>query len=268
MPTRESCWLHENYGATPAAALTATTQPTKDLEGRSLSRSTIVPPLVFDCDAVLFDMDGTLVDSRALVERMWLRWANRRGVSAEAILAVAHGRRTLETMQIVAPQFATPDEAAALDTEEEEEARTHGGETAVPGAALLLHALPPDRWAIVTSAVADIARRRVAGVGLPVPRLLVGAGDVDAGKPDPEGYLRAAYTLGFDPARCIVVEDTPAGVQAGRAAGAQVIGMLTTYTALDGCAALVRDLRTIEVGRDPWGALQLRVAETAGESPA
>jgi sugar-phosphatase len=98
--------------------------------------------------------------------------------------------------------------------------------------------------------------------------LLVGAGDVDAGKPDPEGYLRAAHALGFDPARCIVVEDTPAGVQAGRAAGAQVIGMLTTYAALDGCAALVRDLRPIGVGRDPSGALQLRVAEAAGESSA
>ena len=194
--------------------------------------------MLLDCDAVLFDMDGTLVDSRALVERMWLRWAERRGVSPDAILAVAHGRRTLETMQIVAPQFATPEEAARLDAEEEEEAREHGGETAVPGAASLLTALPADRWAIVTSAVADIARRRVAGVGLPVPHVLVGAADVTVGKPDPEGYLRAARALGFDPARCVVVEDTPAGVQAGRAAGAQVVGMLTTYPTLDDCVAL------------------------------
>ena len=137
-----------------------------------------MPSVVLQCDAVLFDMDGTLVDSRALVERMWLRWAERRRVSPEAILAVAHGRRTLETMQIVAPQFATPEEAAQLDAEEEEEAREHGGETAVAGAASLLRALPAARWAIVTSAVGDIARRRVAGVGLPVPHVLVGAADV------------------------------------------------------------------------------------------
>jgi sugar-phosphatase len=204
-----------------------------------------MPGLVLDCDAVLFDMDGTLVDSRALVERMWLRWAARRGVSPQAILEVAHGRRTLETMQLVAPQFATPEEAAALDREEEEEAREHGGETAVAGAAELLAALPADRWAVVTSAVRDIARRRILGVGLPAPRLLIGAADVSRGKPDPEGYLRAAEGLACDPARCVVLEDTPAGVEAGRTAGAQVIGVLTTYATLDGCVATVTDLEFI-----------------------
>jgi sugar-phosphatase len=192
-------------------------------------------------------MDGTLVDSRALVERMWLRWAERRGVSAQAILEVAHGRRTLETMQLVAPQFATPEEAAALDQEEEEEARAHGGESAVPGAAALLAGLPADRWAVVTSALRDIARRRIVGVGLPEPRLLIGAADVTRGKPDPEGYLRAAEQLACDPARCVVLEDTPAGVEAGGAAGALVIGVLTTYATLDGCVATVRDLASIEV---------------------
>jgi sugar-phosphatase len=217
--------------------------------------------VILDCDAVLFDMDGTLVDSRALVERMWLRWAERRGVSPDAILAVAHGRRTLETMRMVAPQFATPHEAAQLDAEEEEEARAHGGETPVPGAASLLRAIPAGRWAIVTSAVAGIARRRVAGVGLPVPPVLVGAEDVLAGKPDPEGYLRAAHALGFNPARCLVLEDTAAGVQAGRAAGARVIGVLTTYASLDDCVAVVSDLRSLEVVMaDTPGAVRLRVA--------
>jgi mannitol-1-/sugar-/sorbitol-6-phosphatase len=216
--------------------------------------------LLLECDAILFDMDGTLVDSRALVERMWLRWAERRGVSSEAILAVAHGRRTVETMQIVAPQFATPDEAAQLDAEEEEEARAHGGETAVAGAASLLGKLPADRWAIVTSALAEIARRRVAGVGLPVPRVLVGAADVIAGKPDPEGYRRAAHALGLDPRRCLVVEDTPAGVQAGRAAGARVVGLLTTYAGLDDCVVLIPDLRNVQVlTADASAALRLRI---------
>jgi mannitol-1-/sugar-/sorbitol-6-phosphatase len=227
-----------------------------------------MPSVLFDCDAVLFDMDGTLVDSRALVERMWLRWAERRGVSPAAILAVAHGRRTLETMQIVAPQFATPEEAAQLDAEEEEEGREHGGESAIAGAASLLGALPIERWAIVTSADADIARRRVAGVGLPVPRLLIGAADVQVGKPDPEGYRRAAHALGVEPARCVVVEDTPAGVRAGRAAGARVVGMLTTYPSLDDCDALVHDLRSIHVALpNPSGVLRLKIAAAARVSP-
>jgi len=204
-----------------------------------------MPGLVLDCDAVLFDMDGTLVDSRSLVERMWLRWAERRGVSPQAILEVAHGRRTLETMQLVAPQFATPEEAMALDREEEEEAREHGGETAVPGAAALLASLPAERWAVVTSALRDIAQRRIVGVGLPAPRLLIGAADVSRGKPDPEGYLRAAEGLACDPARCVVLEDTPAGVEAGRAAGARVVGLLTTYVALEGCVATVANLESI-----------------------
>ena len=220
-----------------------------------------MPSVLLDCDALLFDMDGTLVDSRALVERMWLRWAHRRGVSPAAILAVAHGRRTLETMQLVAPQFATHEEAVQLDAEEEAEARAHGGETAIPGAASLLNTLPATRWAIVTSADAEIARRRVAGVGLPVPRLLIGAADVQVGKPDPEGYRRAAHALGFDPARCVVVEDTPAGVQAGRAAGARVVGMLTTYPSLENCDALVQDLRSIRVAPPNASAvLRLQIA--------
>jgi sugar-phosphatase len=215
--------------------------------------------IVLGCAAVLFDMDGTLVDSRELVERMWLRWAARRHVSPEAILAVAHGRRTLETMQLVAPEFATPEEAARLDEEEEEEARLHGGETAILGAASLLSRLPPERWAVVTSAVRDIALRRIAAVGLPAPRLLIGATDVNAGKPDPEGYRRAAEGLGLRPADCVVVEDTPAGVEAGRRAGAAVVGMLTTYPALENCVVCVRDLRAITARVDRSRRLRLHV---------
>ena len=204
----------------------------------------------FEVDAVLFDMDGTLVDSRAIVERMWLIWAAQHNLDPKAILAVAHGRRTLETMQLVAPELATLDEAARLDALEEQQ---DGGETPVPGAGDLLLALPAHRWAVVTSAPSPLARRRIGGVGLPIPSVLVGAYDVKTGKPDPEGYLSAARQLGVDPARTIVFEDTPAGVAAGRAAGARVVGMTTTHRTLDQCDALVGDLKGIRVETGPDG---------------
>jgi sugar-phosphatase len=201
-------------------------------------------PAAFECDAVLFDMDGTLVDSRYIVERMWTIWATEHGISVEDALHVAHGRRTLETMRMLAPHLATPEEAARLDALEEKQ---EGGETAIPGALNLLATLPPDRWAVVTSAPHELAWRRIVGVGLPGPQVLVGADDVAEGKPSPLGYLQAAERLGVDPRRCVVLEDTPAGVEAGRAAGAKVIGLLTTYSTLPTCDAVVSDLRAVRV---------------------
>ncbi len=211
---------------------------------------------VYECDAVLFDMDGTLVDSREIVERMWIRWADEHGLSREAILAVAHGRRTLETMQLVAPHLATPEEAARLDALE---ALEDGGEVAVPGAAALLASLPAHRWAVATSAGGELALRRIVGVGLPAPTVLIGADMVVDGKPHPEGYRRAAASLGVAPDRCVVFEDTPAGVQAGRAAGATVIGLLTTYPTLNGCDAVIQDLAAVRAEVMPTGRIRLTI---------
>ncbi len=206
---------------------------------------------VFDCDAVLFDMDGTIVDSRHIVERMWVVWATEHGLSVDAALALAHGRRTLETMELIAPHLATPEEAARLDALEAEQ---EGGEIAIPGASDLLSALPASRWAVVTSAGRALALRRMASVGLPSPLVLVGADDVVAGKPSPEGYLQAAERLGAEAWRCVVIEDTPAGAEAGRSAGARVIGLATTFTTLPHCDVLVSDLRAVraEAPADGW----------------
>jgi sugar-phosphatase len=204
----------------------------------------------FDCDAVLFDMDGTIVDSRQIVERTWIRWATEHAIPVQTALAQAHGRRTLETMRLLAPHLATEAEAARLDAEEAEE---DGGETAIAGAYDLLSALPAARWAVVTSAGRALALRRIAGVGLPVPRVLVGADDVAVGKPSPEGYLRAAERLGVEANRCVVFEDTPAGAEAGRAAGARVIGLATTFATVPHCDLLVRDLRDVRPAAPPDG---------------
>ena len=215
---------------------------------------------VVACDAVLFDMDGTLVDSREIVERTWLRWAAEHGLSADAVLAVAHGRRTLETMEIIAPHLATPEEAARLDALEAEE---ESNETAIAGAKLLLEALPVDRWAVVTSAGHALALARLESVGLPRPRVLVGADDVAQGKPAPDGYLKAAAALGVAPERCVVIEDTPAGAMAGRAAGATVIGVRTTFGSVEPCDYLVDDLRAVRPLRAPDGSLTALIVSAA-----
>jgi mannitol-1-/sugar-/sorbitol-6-phosphatase len=209
---------------------------------------------VLTCDAVLFDMDGTLVDSTAAVERAWARWGARRGVSLAAILAVSHGRPTLETLALVAPQWASAEEAAALDAQEADDGE---GLVAVTGARELTSALPAGRWGVVTSAGRALARTRLTAAGLPLPDVLVTIDDVSPGKPHPAGYLEAARRLSAAPERCVIFEDAPVGVRAGLAAGATVIGMTTTYAALDGCAHRVPDFSSVRLAH---GGPPLRLA--------
>lgn len=213
-----------------------------------------MPEIIFDCDAVLCDMDGTLVDSTASVERQWRRWAARHGLDPEPILRVAHGRRALETMQEMAPHLASDADAARFD---EEEALDREGVAAIAGAAEFLAALPAARWAVVTSANRPLAIDRLATAGLAVPAILVGADEVLRGKPDPEGFLIAARMLGVPPARCLVIEDTPPGLRAGRAAGMQLLAMATTYAPvmLDG-APCIADFNAVRVTTSP---LRIRV---------
>jgi mannitol-1-/sugar-/sorbitol-6-phosphatase len=201
-------------------------------------------PAVVTCEAVLFDMDGTLVDSTAVVERQWARWAASRRVDLAAVLAISHGRPTIETLSRIAPQWATTEEAAAVEatTPEDDDAILP-----VTGARELASALPPSRWAVVTSAGRALAVARLTAAGLPLPAVLVTADDVSPGKPDPGGYLEAARRLSARPERCLVFEDAPVGVRAGISAGAIVIGMTTTFDDLDGCAHRVADFSAVRL---------------------
>lgn len=195
-----------------------------------------------DCDVVLFDMDGTLVDSTPVVERIWGRWAAKHGIDLVPLLQISHGRPTIETLSIVAPHLATPEEAARLDTEESDEP---DGLRPVQGAADLIASLPADRWGVVTSAGRRLAVSRLTAAGLPVPPVLVTSDDVERGKPDPAAYLEAARRFAVPADRAVVFEDTSVGIASGRAAGATVIGVTTTFPSLEDCDYSVQDLRAI-----------------------
>ena len=180
------------------------------------------------CNALLFDLDGVLVDSRDGVELVWRTWAETRGLDADRIISVVHGRRASETVREVAPQADAAAEVAVLEAMEAAETR---GIRSFAGAASLLASLPPTAWAIVTSGAPAVAHLRLGIAGLPTPAVLVTAADVAHGKPSPEGYLQAARRLGVRPADCVVVEDADAGIAAGSAAGMRVIAVAGTASA-------------------------------------
>jgi sugar-phosphatase len=179
------------------------------------------------CAALLFDMDGTLVDSSVCVERTWRAWAARAGLDGDAVLAYSHGRQNADTITTMAPHLDTAVEEAFMIRAEED---CLEGLTAIPGALALLAALTAQdrRWAIVTSAWRRLAELRLTAAGVGVPHHLYTSDEVARGKPDPLPYLTAASALGVDPRDCIVFEDTPAGISSGRAAGATVIALTTT----------------------------------------
>lgn len=214
----------------------------------------------FGCDAVLFDLDGVLVDSTPSVERVWRGWADLHGLDVTGILAVAHGRRTAETISLVAPHLDAEAEAKRLEAKEIEEA---ANVLTIEGAAALLETLPPERWAVVTSGTRALAHARLRACGLPIPEAFVGAEDVRRGKPEPECYLRGAKLLGVGPDRCVVVEDAPSGIAAGRAAGAAVIAVTTTHPAseLSGANAVTETIGNLQARLDAGDyALELLIS--------
>jgi sugar-phosphatase len=181
---------------------------------------------ILHCDAILFDLDGVLVDSRECVERTWRQWAAERGLDPELVLREAHGRRTFETIARVAPQLDAAVEGARIAASESGETR---GIYEIAGARELLASLPARSWAIVTSGIRAVAETRIRHMRLPTPPVLVPADEITHGKPHPEGYLTAARRLVIEPARCVVIEDAPPGIEAARAAGMRAIGVLGTY---------------------------------------
>ncbi|WP_010524301.1 HAD-IA family hydrolase [Nesterenkonia sp. F] len=212
----------------------------------------------FTVAAALLDMDGTLVDSSAAVERVWLRWAEPFGLDPERVLQVAHGRQGHETMAILLPdrpmEQNIEDNRRLLASEEVET----DGIVEIPGAAELLTALQRLPHALVTSASLGLARARMGAARLAVPEQRVTAEDVSASKPDPEGFVRAARRLGVDPADTVVFEDSPVGVQAGLAAGATVIGV-GAGAAAHGPTHAVEDLTGVSVAADAAGRLSIRL---------
>jgi mannitol-1-/sugar-/sorbitol-6-phosphatase len=180
--------------------------------------------------AVLFDLDGVLVESREATERVWLDWASRNGIDAAELLAAMHGVRSVEVIRTLRPKLDAIAEAELIERAQAEDVR---GLRAIAGAAEALGALREDRVALVTSATRALAEARLGAVGISPPAVVVFGDDVERGKPDPEGYRTAAERLGVDPAEALVVEDSPPGIEAGRAAGAATVALTSTHTAAE-----------------------------------
>lgn len=203
-------------------------------------------PIAFRKQAILFDLDGVLVDSKIPVERSWADWAQRNHLDVERVVAESHGRRTIETVQMFTPHLDAEKESAALD---HREATDLDGVRAVPGAHELLAKISPERWAVATSGADEVARTRLRALKFPIPRVLISSDSVEHGKPAPEPYLRAAAGLGFAPADCLVIEDAPAGIESARAAGMQVIALTTTFAqaVLERADLVLDDLKAVRV---------------------
>jgi len=212
-----------------------------------------------ECTAILFDLDGVLIDSTTNITRHWRQWAQRHGLDLAEIMRVAHGRITIETMRLVAPHLPVEEEArhfAAVEVADTE------GVITIAGAPALLASLPAAAWAIVTSGSRDVATARLQSRGLPIPKIMVTADDVIHGKPDPEPYLVAAKRLGVPANQCVVVEDSPAGIAAACAAGMRSVAVASTHAdhELEAATAIARQLSDIQVDTARDGRLTIQIA--------
>jgi len=177
------------------------------------------------CAAILFDMDGVLIDSTPAVARVWRQWARERGFDPETVVRMAHGRPSISTIRDLLPHA---DHKAEDREVERREIADLEGVVPLPGARQLLASLPAERYAIVTSSTRKLAEARLQTARLPLPEFFVTSSDIVNGKPHPEPYLKAAGKLGVAAVDCVVVEDVPSGIRSGKAAGARVIAFPTT----------------------------------------
>ncbi|MYX47463.1 HAD-IA family hydrolase [Streptomyces sp. SID89] len=213
---------------------------------------------VLTARALLLDMDGTLVDSNAVVERIWRRWADRHGLDGDEVMKVVHGRQGHASMALLLPHRPAEQNHAENARMLAEETADMDGVVPVPGAPEFLAALRGVPHALVTSADVGLSTARMAAAGLPLPDVRVTAESVGASKPDPEGFLKGAAELGVAPADCVVFEDSGAGIAAGRAAGMRVVGIgpRAAYHRPD---AVVPDLTRVRLEPAADGTVRLHV---------
>jgi sugar-phosphatase len=208
------------------------------------------------CRAILFDMDGTLVDSTVVVEQVWARFADRFGLDLSVILETSHGRRMEDSIARFGP--AGIDVAEVKKDLSDFEFVTTEGVVAVPGAADFVRSLPADGVALVTSAGRELATMRMRSVGVPIPGVVVTAEDVDRGQvPHPDPYLAAAAALGVDPADAIVFEDADAGIESGLAAGMRVVVVGSAAGDIARDLPRIRDYSQISAEVDGGGVITL-----------
>ncbi|MGW0081524.1 HAD-IA family hydrolase [Streptomyces sp. NPDC003393] len=213
---------------------------------------------VLTAHALLLDMDGTLVNSDAVVERIWRRWAGRHGLDGDEVLKVVHGRQGHASMAVLLPHRSLEQNLADNARMLAEETADMDGVVPVPGAPEFLAALRGVPHALVTSADVALSTARMAAAGLALPDVRVTAESVGASKPDPEGFLKGAAELGVAPADCVAFEDSGAGIAAGRAAGMRVVGV-GPRAALHGPDAVVADLTQVRVEPAESGAVRLHI---------
>ncbi len=200
----------------------------------------------FHCTAILFDLDGVLVDSTRSVTHQWRLWAQEHSIDPDYTVSIAHGRRSIEVIQMLAPHLPAEEETERLEARE---AADREGVEVMPGAADLLRSIPEGRWCVVTSGTHRLATSRLRLADLPVPEVLVAADDVVRGKPHPEPYLKGAELLGMKPGECLVIEDAPYGIESAHAAGMKAIALPTTFpaTELKAADAIAEKLAQIRV---------------------